>query len=157
MLHGLMKDEDDAPALLLVRDTDPKRESRRDLEQTRRQPSTPEWVTVVIGVARPKREAWVLNGFHPENEDEEKRLADLKREIGCDPRTDAHTLTASSPGAQNNAKRVLKELVDSDERERRCWIETPLSTLRTCGSDTGLAAFLKEVERRLIPLFQPGS
>lgn len=143
-----------SPALLLVRDTDAKRQSRRDLEQARRQPRTPEWLTVVIGVARPKREAWVLNGFDPTNEEEDGALAELRQELGRDPRSEAHTLTAASTGAQNNAKRVLKALVDSPEREQECWLETDLDTLQERGQETGLAEFLEEVETRLLPLFQ---
>lgn len=153
ILHALMK-EKEALALLLVRDTDADRQSRHDLEEARRQPRTPEWLTVVIGVAHPKREAWVLNGFQPETEGEQEALAELRQELGCDPRTDAHTLTASATGAQNNAERVLGELIDSDERERRCWEETELATLRGRGEETGLTAFIDEVEERLIPLFR---
>jgi hypothetical protein len=153
-LHSLIIEEGDNPALLLVRDTDAERESRRDLDQARQQPTSPDELTVVVGVARPKREAWVLNGFDPEDENEEERLADLKQELGCDPRTDAHTLTASSSGAKTNAKRVLGVLVDSVEREQRCCTETELDTLRDRGGETGLAAYLEEVEARLLPLFQ---
>lgn len=150
-------DIDDAPALVLVRDTDAERESRRDLDQARQQPRTPDALTVVIGIARPKREAWVLNGFEPENQEEEETLADLKQELGCDPRTDAHTLTASSSGAKTNAKRVLGVLVDSDARDQRCCTETDLDTLRDRGRETGLAAYLEEVKTRLLPLFRAHS
>ncbi len=157
ILHALTRAEDDAPALLLIRDTDAERQSRQDLGQARRQPETPDWLTVVIGVAHPKREAWVLNGFDPENADEETRLDDLKQEIGCDPRTEAHTLTASSTGAPKNAKRVLDELVNSDQREQRCWMNADLSRLRTRGQETGLTDYLEEVKNRLLPLFRPKS
>ena len=157
ILHALMRGEEEAPVLLLVRDTDAERASRRDLDQARQQPRTPDELTVVIGIARPKREAWVLNGFEPENEEEEERLADLKQELGRDPRTDALTLTASSSGAKTNAKRVLGALVDSVEREQRCCTETDLDTLCDRGGETGLAAYLEEVENRLLPLFRARS
>jgi hypothetical protein len=154
LLHVLMREQDDAPALLRIRDTDAERHSRRDFEQARRQPETPERLAVVIGVAPPKREAWVLNGFDPEDDDEEERLEDLRQEIGCDPRTEANTLTASSTSAPNNAKRVLGELVQSDAREQRCWTETDVSVLRKRGRETGLTAYLKEIKDRLLPLFR---
>lgn len=157
ILHALMMDEEEAPVLLLVRDTDAERQSRRDLEQARRQSKTPEWLTVVVGVAHPKREAWVLNGFDPEDVDEEEALTQMKQELGCDPRLDAHTLTASSSGAKTNAKRVLRTLVGSEDRERRCWEEADLATLRERGEETGLRAFLTEVKERLLPLFRPRS
>lgn len=157
ILHALMMDEEEAPVLLLVRDTDTERQSQRDLEQARHQPKTPEWLTVVVGVAHPKREAWVLNGFDPEDADEEEALAQMKQELGCDPRLDAHTLTASSSGAKTNAKRVLRTLVGSEDRERRCWEEADLATLWERGEETGLRAFLTEVKERLLPLFRPKS
>lgn len=153
-LHALIRDDDDAPTLLLVRDTDGERDSRSDFEQARRQPETPGWLTVVVGVAAPKREAWVLHGFDPQDADEEERLSEMKQELGCDPRTEAHTLDASATGAQNNAKRVLGELVRSDEREQQCWTATELSVLRKRGRETGLTAYLEEVEERLLPLFR---
>jgi len=154
-LHALMMDEEEAPVLLLVRDTDAERQSRRDLEGARRQPRTPERLTVVIGVAHPKREAWVLNGFDPKDKEEEEKLKGLQKELGCDPRLDAHTLTASSSGAKTNAKRVLRTLVGSEDRERRCWEEADLATLWDRGAETGLRAFLTEVKERLLPLFRP--
>ena len=157
ILHTLMMDEQEAPVLLLVRDTDAERQSRRDLEQARRQSKTPEWLTVVVGVAHPKREAWVLNGFDPEDVDEEEALTQMKQELGCDPRLDAHTLTASSSGAKTNAKRVLRTLVGSEDRERRCWEETDLATLWERGEETGLRAFLPGVKERLLPLFRSRS
>jgi len=156
-LHALMRKKEDAPALLLIRDTDAERHSRRDFEQARCQPEKPEWLTVVIGVAHPKREAWVLNGFDPEDESEEERLDEMRQELGCDPCTEAHTLTASSADASTNAKRVLGELIRSSEREQQCWTNTDLSVLRRRGRKTGLAAYLEDVHDRLLPLFQPHS
>lgn len=153
-LHALMRGDDNAPALLLVRDTDADRDSRRDFEEARRQPETPGWLTVVVGVAAPKREAWVLHGFDPEDADEEERLETLQEELGRDPRTESHALNASATGAQNNAKRVLGELVRSDKREQQCWTATDLSVLRKRGRETGLTAYLEEVEERLLPLFR---
>lgn len=155
VLHVLMtQEEEEAPALILVRDTDAERRSRHDLQTARQQPENPDWLTVVIGVANPKREAWVLNGFDPKNEDEEEALAELREELGRDPRINAHTLKAASTGAQNNAKRVLEALVSSFEREQQCWLETDLDTLRERGQETGLATFLEEVENRLLLLFR---
>jgi len=42
ILHALMRGQAEAPVLLLVRDTDADRESRRDLDQARQQPRTPD-------------------------------------------------------------------------------------------------------------------
>jgi hypothetical protein len=37
-------------------------------------------------------------------------------------------------------------------REAQCWTHAALATLRERGADSGLAAFLDEVEQRLVPL-----
>jgi len=47
----------------------------------------------------------------------------------------------------------LDRLTDDDVmREGPCWRETPLEQLRQRGRETGLAAYLSEVEQRLVPL-----
>ena len=62
-----------------------------------------------------------------------------------DPRTRSHEV--------RDPKRTLLELTQGDrERERRCWLDTSLETLRRRGADNGLADFLGEVRLRLVPV-----
>lgn len=140
-------------AVVLVRDSDGKdAERRRGLEQARDDAAWP--FEVLLGVAHPMRECWVLAGFVPEGKQEEASLAALRRELGFDPAARSHELDASSKTAKKSPKRVLDRLTGGEhEREARCWTEPDLGHLRQRGSDNGLAAFLSEVEARLVPVF----
>jgi hypothetical protein len=158
--HLMDVEQREVGAVLLVRDMDAQPDTRRrSLEDARADADVP-GVAVVLGIAHPKREAWVLNGFVPQDDAERARLRTLRRDLGFDPCTDADRLTATrtpeGEQATTNPKRVLDLLVDGDTgREADCWRATPLATLRTRGKATGLAAFLGEVEARLRPLLGP--
>jgi hypothetical protein len=155
LLHEKLTRSRNSPALLLIRDMDTQPERRLGLEQAREEPKSGSLV-IVIGAARPKREAWVLNGFEPKSEEEERRLQQERRTLPVDPLTESHMLTASSDQAQNSCKRVVRVLTGGDaDRERMCWQTADLGTLRERGTETGLADFLREVEDRLLPLLDP--
>jgi hypothetical protein len=96
----------------------------------------------------------VLAGFDPRNQAEEASLAQLRQELGFDPRFKAEALFAKSPGALRNAKRVLSLLAgDDNDREQSCWADCPLENLIERGRVNGLADYLEEVRARLVPLF----
>jgi predicted ATPase len=98
----------------------------------------------------PKQEAWVLHGFQPMDDHERGLLAELHRQLGFDPTVASDRLTASSPGAKKEPKRVLASLVQDDlHREASCWQSGHLELLRTRGEATGLTEFLREVAQRL--------
>lgn len=142
--------------VLLIRDSDGDLTRREGMEQAR---STRSWpFEVVIGLAHPKREAWVLAGFDPGNADEEKRLQELRERLSVDPVHKSHTLDAREHGAKTDLKRALHELIQGDgDRERQCLEETPLDVLEQRGQDNGLAAFVAEVRERLVPILKgPG-
>lgn len=68
--------------------------------------------------------AWVLNGFIAQNEEEAKKLADLKAELGFDPCEESHKLRAVrgvTPKEQaRDIKRVLESLTqDQYHREEK--------------------------------------
>ncbi|WP_244227242.1 hypothetical protein [Corallococcus aberystwythensis] len=142
---------DKAPdAVVLIRDSDADPRRRLGLEQARDDGRWP--FQVVIGVAEPKRECWVLTGFEARAH-EEKALDELEQRLSFHPVRDAHRLTASEHGAKNDAKRALKELMSEDpERERECLRDTPLASLQAQGSKVGLSKFLEEVRQRLVPV-----
>jgi hypothetical protein len=107
----------------------------------------------VIGLAHCKREAWVLAGFVPKNEGETERIEQLRRELGFHPCDAAQRLTASHDDDKLSAKRVLGALTgEATDREACCWEESPLQTLRDRGEDTGLAAYIHQLEEVLVPL-----
>ncbi|HEX8436246.1 hypothetical protein [Archangium sp.] len=139
-------------AVLLLRDSDMDTRRYKGLEQARAQTSG--LGPIIIGVAHPKREAWVLAGFHAATDDERSRLEALRRALGFDPRLHAEDLTAAKHGAKRDAKRVLSELTQGDhQREVVCWTEAPLEQLEARGKGTGLADFIQEVRERLVPLW----
>jgi len=76
--------------VVLIRDTDNQKEERtQSLENARRDHDTDDY-EVVIGIACPKIEAWILNGFEPQSEEESERLREERQKLPVDP------LTASS-------------------------------------------------------------
>lgn len=140
-------------AVILVRDMDDEAEARRTSLHEVRAAVPDTALTVVLALPCTKREAWVLNGFEPQNAAEESALASVREELSFDPLTKAEELHATAHGAKRDAKRVLARLVGDDHtREARCWQETAWLTLRVRGTGSGLTAFLTEVKDRLVPL-----
>lgn len=142
----------DPKAILLIRDQDDQPERRVGLEQARGQHHGE--VVIVIGLAVVEREAWVISGFDPRDDAETGRLAAERRTLGFNPCERSHELTAcKDDNATRSPKRVLRTLSGDDRhRERRCWMDTPLSLLRERGGENGLAAYLNEIRERLARL-----
>lgn len=143
-------------AVLLVWDMDKQPKGRaRGLVAARNQAASWASFAIVLGCPNAMREAWVLAGFEPEDDDEHERLQALRRELGFAPHEHSARLDAASEQAKLSAKRVLAALTGDDrERERRCWAETPLDTLARRGDANGLRQFLDEVKARIVPLCQ---
>jgi hypothetical protein len=109
---------------------------------------------VIIGVAHTKLECWILAGFVPQDTAETARLVELRSELGFEPTGNSERLTAKHDQDKRSAKRVLRLLSEDDRsRERECMMQTELSILRQNGIECGLAAYLDEVEAKLVPLF----
>ncbi|MRG97153.1 hypothetical protein [Polyangium spumosum] len=145
--------EDPQPAaVLLVRDSDGKPQERwRGLEQAR---SDGDWpFEVVLGVAHTMRETWVIAAFTARSKDEQQALAKLRRELGFDPTARSAELDATNDTAKKSPKRVLSCLTDDDEREAACFRDADIEHLRKVGAKNGLAAFVDELGRKLLPLF----
>jgi hypothetical protein len=142
----------DLAGVLLIRDQDDQPERRAGLEQARRQEIGR--LPVVVGLAVVERESWVISGFEPQDDVETSLLAAECLTLGFDPRLRSHELTAcKADNAPRSTKRVLRVLCGGDaDRERRCWRETMLATLRDRGADNGLEAFLDEVRNELARL-----
>jgi len=133
-------------AVVLICDRDNQARRRKGLEQARA--AEPWKFPVVIGVASPEREAWVLAGFDPKTPDEEKHLKDIIGKLSFHPVLEAHRLSVG----ERDSKLVLKELTSGDrEREQEC-LDAPLPVLHERGERTGLRDYLQEVRQRLVPL-----
>lgn len=144
-------------AVIFIRDLDNQPERKEGIEQARLehinlQPK----LEIVIGAANPKREAWVLNGFVPSNQNEKEILEEIKTKLCFDPCRDSHKLRSvaeTEPERVRNAKVVVAQLTDGNmEREKLCWEDTDLKVLREIGMHTGLTDYIQEVEQRLIPI-----
>jgi hypothetical protein len=141
-------------AVLLIRDSDDQGDRDRGIRQASAREPGHSWpFAVAIGLAHPKREAWVLAGYEPQSADETARLNELRTELGHDPCAHSHRITARTPGSKRDIKRVLMHLTREDiEREPPCWQSTPLDLLRTRGHANGLAAYLADIETHIVPL-----
>jgi hypothetical protein len=139
-------------AVILVCDADSQPERLEGLKQAREdhqsfyEPDYP----VVVGMANPCREAWVLCGFEAKDHEKQKLLAKTK-ELTFDPTREAHKLNTSN--SVRNAKQVLEFLIENEvDREEPCWNETIYAHFFKHGDQCGLKAYLEEVQEHLSPL-----
>lgn len=105
-------------------------------------------VPVVLAVAHPEAEAWVLAGFVAANREEEAMIQALRAEHGFDPTASPHRLTAGKRADPHDAKRVCEALFPdgtASERAERCWQESPLVELLRRGSETGLPEYIADI------------
>ncbi|MEG3934883.1 MULTISPECIES: hypothetical protein [unclassified Microcoleus] len=144
-------------AVLLIRDLDNQPQRREGIEQARseqieRQPK----LEIIMGTADRMREAWVLNGFIPSNQQEKQILQEIMTELTFNPCEESHRLRSNSltePDRIRNPKVVVEKLTGGKmEREQQCWEDTPVEFLRKKGVYTGLTAYIDEIEERLIPI-----
>jgi len=144
-------------AVIFIRDLDNQPERREGIEQARseqidRQPK----LEIVIGTADRMREAWVLNGFIPLNQEEKRILEEIKTKLNFDPCEESHRLRSNSfeePDRIRNPKIIVEQLTGGKmEREQQCWEETSLEHLRKRGIHTGLTDYIHEIEQRLTPI-----
>ena len=152
LLASSIQKKEGLVGVLLICDSDgDEKERRSGLTQARTaELNGPSWpFGIVIGLPHPMAEAWVLAGFEPQDAAELKRLAELTQEIGRNPCFYSHELgNKSSP---RDIKRILKILTNHDgERQAICWQQAPLSSLRERGQNNGLAAYLTEIDERIV-------
>ena len=95
----------DLTAIVLMRDQDDKPERRRGLDQARK--GHHGGIKIVVGLAVVERESWVISGFVPRYDTESARLEEERKNLGFDPRTRSHELTACKNDlAKRSPKRV---------------------------------------------------
>jgi hypothetical protein len=143
-------------AVLLIRDLDNQPQRREGIEQARSEHINRQHkLEIIIGTADRMREAWVLNGFIPSNQEEERILQEITTQLTFNPCEESHRLRNSLTKADRlrNPKVVVEKLTGGRmQREQQCWEETSLEYLREKGDRTGLTAYIKEIEARLIPI-----
>lgn len=133
-------------AVVLMRDADDQPQRLEGLEQARELFANAD--RIAVGVAIPEREAWILAGFSPTGDEEQRALARERRRLGFDPSRYPERLRGEG---KRSAKQALANLVgDEREREAQCLRSTPISRLRERGSQCGLTRFLDEIEQRIV-------
>jgi len=138
-------------AIALVVDTDDVIRGREGCRQARDQQEGRKWpFAIVLGLAHPKRECWVLSAFVPSTDEDRRKLLNLRKRLGFNPCEHSERLTAIHNHDKKSAKRVLKLLAGDDES---FWQTAGLKLLTDRGQHNGLADFITEVNDRLIPLF----
>lgn len=159
LVHQYLKAEKrrNIGAIVLIRDEDNQIERFSTLCRLRDDLARKNFqIPIIIGVAKPEREAWVLNGYEAETAEEKEILQEIKRRIGFDPCVEAHRLRgkSSQPGTEDrDIKRILRTLTQDDlSREEQCWQETSLDTLIKRGQETGLSRYIEEVKIYLLPV-----
>ncbi len=149
IVRALAKADLKVELVVLQRDADNQPERALGLRQAAE--AVPAHFAVVVGVADPMVEAWVLAGFDPATPAEHERLNVERVKLGFDPRSDAARLQSKDVHAARSAKRVLSTLTDGDHgRQSACVESTPLTRLRERGADSGLKDFLASLERALM-------
>ena len=134
-------------AVVMLRDADAQPERRTGLEQARE--SSPHHDRIAIGVAEPEREAWLVAGFQPRDDDERATLASERQRLGFDPCLTPQSLRGDE---KRSAKKVLATLTASSrDRQHQCLAETPLEHLCERGEACGLAAFIDDLKTRVAP------
>jgi hypothetical protein len=134
------------PTIMLVRDTDHEQERADGLIQAVAM-LRERGLCILLALADPKREVWILHGFEPRNEREAILLKQQSGIIGFDPLIHSHRLTAKGNQGKRNAKLVLDALTEGDrDRETACWEKMELSELKKRGANTGLTSFLNQLE-----------
>lgn len=148
----VLQRHEEVDAILLIRDRDDQAERRDGLDQGRALFSSR--TRVVVGLAIPERECWVLSGFEPKDEVERELLEEEIRHLGFHPCRESHQLTACKDDqAKRSPKRLHAKLIGGErDRERECWQVTALSVLAERGAENGLRDYLQEVKELLVPL-----
>jgi hypothetical protein len=153
---------DDIAAVVLVRDMDNQPQRRASMQAARDALADKLAFQVAIAAPDPKREAWILHGYEPQNDKETSLLEDERKRLGFDPITNPERLRGDrrreAQQEDRDMKLVVERLTTGDhDRERRCLERTPLTVLKDRGQATGLADYLGEVATRLLPLLDPGA
>jgi len=110
----------------------------------------------ILAMPEPESEAWFIGGFEPTDESERARHGELLRGgLNFNPVTEPHRLTSQPNDAPTDAKRVAAALLGDKHDRRNACLEMPLATLAERGKLAGLARFIADLRRILVPLVDP--
>jgi hypothetical protein len=135
-------------AVILVCDADTQPERLDALKQARDNHFSQKY-PVVVGVANPCREAWLVCSYTPQTELDRKRLEALTQSLSFHPCRQPERLNTAD--GTRNAKKVLEQLLGETE-ETELFAAMKYPHLLECGTECGLAACLSEIQTKLSPL-----
>jgi hypothetical protein len=104
--------DDSIEAVVLVRDMDNQPERRTSMETARAALADKLAFQVAIAAPDPKREAWILHGFEPQNDKEKTLLADERKRLGFDPVTNPERLRGDRRKNAGQEDRDMKLVVE---------------------------------------------
>ncbi|MFO0633062.1 MAG: hypothetical protein U0168_09455 [Nannocystaceae bacterium] len=108
---------------------------------------------VVLAYAEPEVEAWVIAGWDPRDEAEQRRLDHVVARLSFDPRRSPDRLTAKRQSDPRDAKAVLGELCGGSETEAhwaRC-TDAPTERWREHTTNVGGPSFLDGLLHEVVP------
>lgn len=142
--------------VIVARDGDGRAEERRSgFEQVVQ--GMPWSFGVILAMPEPESEAWFICGFERMSDEDKMRHTAflLTAELNFNPITEPHRLTSHPNDAPTDAKRVAAALFGDDHGRRNACLEVPLATLVERGKHAGLARFIDDLRRVLVPLVDP--
>lgn len=135
--------------VVLARDLDGCAERRDGLEQVCA--GLPWPFAIVAATPEPEIEGWIVSGFVPQDDGEQRRLEQVRGELSFDPTFHSHRLTSHPNDSATDAKRVLSRLCNGDpDREHTCLAR---EVLHQRGTHNWARAFLDDVDQRVLPVF----
>jgi hypothetical protein len=135
--------------VVLARDLDGYPDRRDGLDQVCTGLSWP--FAIVAATPEPEIEGWIVSGFVPRHDGEQRSLEQLRHELSFDPTIQSHRLTSHPNDAPTDAKCVLSRLCNGEpDREHTCLVR---DVLHQRGATNWARAFLDDVDQRVLPVF----
>lgn len=155
-LVGVLAD-DRVAAVIAAKDTDGDPAS---LDGLRQAAASISGRLVIVCAPHQDAEAWLVLGLAGS-----PHLTAITRALGFDPTREPHRLTGSPNAAATDAKRVLRRLLFDEDRSGSLTVAElaahrdaclpGAATIKSHGTDCGIAAFCDAIRRDIAPLFDP--
>lgn len=145
----LFADEDEPPkAVIITRDVDRAPNRAKGFSQAAQ---SYDWnFKILVALAEPEIEAWLIAAWAPEDSSERERLKELVDELDFNPCKNPERLTSKKETDKKDAKRILKLLTKSKTDIIDRWKTTRLEQLESNGAACGLGPFIRDIRETFI-------